>query len=494
MKLVAEKSNAFVVTPRAARLAAAALLAGLFIVAFAARARQLLVDPYPIGVDGYYYVVQVRSLLETGQLNYPAARLGFYWLLPWAAAFGPVVGVKLGAAAGTALAVFPAYALARRVSGSRAAALVGAALVATSAASHFLAAEFLKQGLGLTLALAALASLAWALDRPGWARGALAAALILATAFTHKSSVALVLLVGAPAAWLHLREHDPRRARQALLAAAGLVAALLLLGTLMPASFPGPRDLGLVADAFTTRAEWDLPALALPHHRLGFGPEALLAPRPAAAALTVAWPRLPPFAIGFVALALILAIPWLDVHDVQGAALRLRAAAFVPLAPLAALVIARLVRADVPRVAACAALAAAALLVRPLAPSDGQSHTHPALVAAVRALDGVVPPGASVVTQDRKIAFMARWYARQPMQLHPVASAYRLMPGYWITAELRQALTELRATPPSGVALPRDLHPADENGLVLLPEATFEYLMTRVSPAARAHYHTWPTT
>src|SRR6185369_16654934 len=141
-----------------------------------------------IGVDGYYYVVQVRALLETGHLNYPAAPLAFVWLLPFAKLAGTVTGVKLGAAAGTALAVFPAYALGRRVSGSRAAALVGAALVATSIGSQFLAAEFLKQGLGLTLALTALAALAATLARPGVARAVITVLCVVATALVHKSS------------------------------------------------------------------------------------------------------------------------------------------------------------------------------------------------------------------------------------------------------------------------------------------------------------------
>ena len=59
---MSEKSNPFV-SPRIARLApfaAAAALLALFVIAFVARARELLANPYPIGVDGYYYAVQVR--------------------------------------------------------------------------------------------------------------------------------------------------------------------------------------------------------------------------------------------------------------------------------------------------------------------------------------------------------------------------------------------------------------------------------------------------
>jgi len=501
MKLEREKSIGFV-----AWLAVATMV----VWATWARASQLCADPYPVGVDGYYYVVQVRSLLATGQLNYPAAPLAFFWLAPWAALFGPVAGVKLGAAAGTALAAAPAYALGRRLSGARGAGLVSAALVATSASSQFLAAEFLKQGLGLTLALVALATLAAAIEHPTRTRLTLAGLAFVATFLTHKSSFAVVVLVGAPAAWLALSARAPRWARRALWAGAGLVVLVALLGTLMPGRFPGPQDLRVVGEAFTTRAEWLLPALALPRYQVVFGHDALVALALALAALAtrlVPGSRpLPPLGLGFVALALVIGLPWLDVHDVQGAAFRLRAAAFVALGPLAALVLAqlgalleeRLVDARIfGMLAALAALTL--LLVRPHPTNEGQSRTHPALVAAVRALDGALPAGATVITQDRKVAFMARWYAHQAMRLHPEAHddparTYRLMPGFWITKDLRAALAALRTTPVPDVAPVRDLHPFDEDGLVLVPEATFRYLLAQLPPATQRYYASWPTT
>jgi hypothetical protein len=93
---------------------------------------------------------------------------------------------------------------------------------------------------------------------------------------------------------------------------------------------------------------------------------------------------------------------------------------------------------------------------------------------------------------------MARWYARQPTLLHPPASSaaplYRLMPRVWLTDDLRAAIDELRTSPRADVAPGRDLHPFDADSLVLLPEATFQYLMTRVRPATRAYYQGWPTT
>src|SRR5262245_16206103 len=66
-------------------------------------------SPFPLGVDGYYYPVQVRSLLETGQLAYPAAPLTFWLMAPLAAVTDEITGAKLGAALGGALIALPAY-------------------------------------------------------------------------------------------------------------------------------------------------------------------------------------------------------------------------------------------------------------------------------------------------------------------------------------------------------------------------------------------------
>ena len=51
---------------------ALAAVAALFTWAFVARAGVLLETPTPVGIDGYYYAIQVRALLEEGRLHYPS--------------------------------------------------------------------------------------------------------------------------------------------------------------------------------------------------------------------------------------------------------------------------------------------------------------------------------------------------------------------------------------------------------------------------------------
>lgn len=128
--------------PAFAALAAVALAT----IAFVARWRFLDSFPYPLGIDGFYHAIQLRALLEDHQLYYRASPMAFWLMLPGAWALGPVAGAKVGAALGTAVAVLPVYAIVRRATGDRTAALVGAAIIASSAGGFYLATEFVKQG------------------------------------------------------------------------------------------------------------------------------------------------------------------------------------------------------------------------------------------------------------------------------------------------------------------------------------------------------------
>src|SRR5262245_9031277 len=113
----------------------------------------LTTSPYPMGIDGYFYPIQLRSILEHGTLAYPASPLAFYLMAPFAALTDPITGAKLGAAIGGALIAFPAYGVGRQLGGNRAAGAAAAVLATTSAGSFYLSVEFVKNGWGLTMAL-----------------------------------------------------------------------------------------------------------------------------------------------------------------------------------------------------------------------------------------------------------------------------------------------------------------------------------------------------
>lgn len=475
-------------------IGAACAVAAMCVYAFVVRIRFLHTDPYPWGVDSYYYPVQLRSLLDSGHLNYPALPMVFWLLAPLAWLTDPIEGTKLGAALGTGLMSIPVYLLGKRLCGERAPALVGAALAATSLQAFYLSTEFVKEGVGLTIGAAAVAAILAAVAQPSRRRIGLAVALLLGALLAHKTAFGLALALAAPAV-----AHDlwKRGYRWRLAGGAALLFALSL------AVF-GVADLRLFQSAFTDRADWSMPALVTSRVALYFGRDVTVAAvlGVGVAAVCAFRRQLPPALIGFVALALLLGIPWLDVHNVQGLGFRLRLMAYVLSGPLAAWLIVNLVPTTTAnRAWMSLAVAATLLVMRPseLPKNEGQVRTHPALVAAVRALDGVLPPGSTLITQDRKIAFMTRWYANQPVRLHPPAdldpwTTYRLIPRNLQKQDLKDTLSRLRAERPAGVIQPRDLHPVDPNGLVLMPEATFQWVLDHLQPATREHYLAWPTT
>src|SRR4051812_44746536 len=179
------------------RVAVAAALVALIAWSFWQRWRMLTASPFPLGIDGYFYPIELRALLSRGELAYPASPLAFYLLAPLAWATDPITGAKLGAALWGAAIAVPAYGVGARIGGGRGAGLLAAVLATTSVGSAYLTVEFVKNGIGLTLALGALWAMLAAADRPTRRRPALALAIASAAAAwgTHKMAAALVAIV-----------------------------------------------------------------------------------------------------------------------------------------------------------------------------------------------------------------------------------------------------------------------------------------------------------
>src|SRR5262245_50600145 len=227
----------------------------------------LSVSPFPLGVDGYFYPIQLRSLLEHGELAYPASPLAFYLMAPFAALTDPITGAKLASAVLGAAIAGPAYAVGARLGGSRGAGLVAAALATTSAGSLYLTVEFVKNGIGLTVALTALWLLLRAAERPGRLRIAAAIACLAAAYATHKMAAAIALGVAIPAGLAGLAARGRLHGRRWLVLAAALAvvgAVALGLGALFPQRFLSASDVALVRGLVSTTPRWTAPALVFP--------------------------------------------------------------------------------------------------------------------------------------------------------------------------------------------------------------------------------------
>ena len=478
--------------------AGAAAAVALTAVAAWARYRVLSAYPGPVGVDGYWYAVQLRSLLEDGRTADPTLPAALWFLLPFAGLLGPVAGAKLGAAIGVSLHALTAFALGRVLARSTAAGLVAAALVATSPGSIYLATEFVKQGIGLAVVAGFLAALAAAHQRPsgpnrvipgeevsgreGTVRGgrgriALAAATGAAAALTHKLAFAIALAALGAVLVAEVRRRAERRWLAALVAL-GLVAAGFLTVT-------RSRWLGM----FGGEGDLSLPALRFPSGvALRFGHEAALAAAVALALIGIEVARRrrgtgpldgSPVGWTLVGLALVTALPWLAVDDPDGIGFRLRISAHLALAPLAGLLLAAFVRERRHRAIAALAVAVAIVAVRPLAREEGVVRPNPALVAAAARVAADLPPDAEIVAPDRSVAFLLTWQTRRPARTRPGdgalgARTWRVVPAAWLDAE-------------SAAALP-------PGPLVAVPESTWRATLARLTPTARRRWDEWDRT
>jgi hypothetical protein len=482
------------------RVVVALALAAIVAYSFVLRWRILDATPFPTGIDGYFYPVQLRSLLAHGHLVYPASPLAFWFMAPFAALTDPIVGAKLGAALGGALIALPAYAIGARLGRGWGAGLLAAALATFSAGSTYLTVEYVKNGIGLTVALAALWLALRAIDRPTRRRILVAIAGVIAAILAHKMAAAIVVAIGVPAAFSAAIARGKLRGRRLIYAMLGGIAALLallILGLVAPRRLLSTDDLRLLQGLFTDSPDWSMPAFSVPHYGLDMGHEALTGAILAiGAAVAIAWRGHPSRTVAwaFVALALLIAIPYLAVDDPQGLAFRLRLVAFIPRAMCAAIICGAIPFAH--RELTYAMLAGVIAIA---APRDdqvpGEILTHPALVTSALALH--IPDGGLAIVPERHIAFMIAWYANAPVALHPDGidhdKRWRVLPGSFVElgSPLDQALMTARATP--GVIAPIGVHPRHPNGMVLVAESTWDWVLAQLPPPARAHFGAWHT-
>ncbi len=493
------------------RVSIAAALAVSAMVALSAWQRWQILDatPFPVGVDGYFYAIQVRSLLEHGTLAYAASPLAFWWMVPFTLAAGgdAIIGAKLGAAIGSALIAVPMYFAGKRLgNGSRGAGLIAAALATSSAGSAYLTFEFVKQSLGTVYTIATCAAQPREIvDAPRdglkWSSFGGLVVGALATLLTHKLAFVMLLVLAVPPLVARARRSlFGRRRFYAIGAAVGALIALAIAAIAMPRRVPSFVDLGLVRGLFAA-PRWSLPVLAAPHAQLVFRHEPLIAGVLCIAAAVVVARGTDPVrrAAGWavVALGIFIAQPWLAVDDPQALGFRLRCAAFVPMALAAAIVAGAL---PIPRRQTLLAVLAAALFALGSSGrlTEGEVVMHPALAAATANAAGKIPPGATVIVPERRILYPVQWYTRAPVSLRPAAVAYAnrvrifgLAFAGGAGSPMDQALDQARLDPT--IAPPIGLHPNDRNGLVLVTEPTWEWLLAHVPPDTRAYFARWPT-
>lgn len=205
-------------------------------------AAALFAHPFALGMDGYYYVLQVDDLQTNGRLYFHTRTpLILYALAGLSHLVGdPILSIKLGSIVLHAALCLGIFAIVTSVTRSRRLGALGSAVAAASGAHFYMIAEYINQ-LG---ALVFLTWLGWCVVRARRTRNRmwlLASALCLgAASLSHRSAPAIALAVGVSVALMQLlvtaqmRGHWPFRAAiflvLALLCAPALLAAQTFVG------------------------------------------------------------------------------------------------------------------------------------------------------------------------------------------------------------------------------------------------------------------------
>lgn len=190
----------------------------------------ILLTRYPIlyGIDGPYYLIQLRHLVSEGVIKYPDPPLTYYMLLPfYLLSADPNFGIKVGVSFYAALTALMFYAVFGRAFKSDAAGLVAGALYTASPFAMRLAMDFIKNFIGIFfIALFLYAALS---TRDYRAAVAAAAVSTIGSALSHVldfgvlALIAVLLLVG----WLIKRAESSKTVLYASLTALILSAVIL---------------------------------------------------------------------------------------------------------------------------------------------------------------------------------------------------------------------------------------------------------------------------
>jgi hypothetical protein len=445
----------------------------LTVAAFVLRLLVLFQDEAPRGLDGYYYAVQLRSLLETGRLYYPGMPLAFWLLAPFAALTNPIVGTKIGAAFFASLAIPAIVLIVHTITRDVAYAALGGVIAATSAQSIPLSTEFVKQGVGLTLALTLLAVAARAHKPRHWI---IAGILGVACVATHGTSAVLAVWFVAPI--VVARTHG--KARVTFLAGLALVAAAFLWRY---------RTLILEMGDIQSRVEAPLATrlVALILVLLGVAGYVRRADG-------LRWMAI---LAGPATFAIVLNLPVFERATAAGLAPRLQLLSFVSLAlcfPVALYLLAR--RALVAIVVIVAVLPFALTSFREAARIRYEPPEQ--LTLEIVKLRGLLPSDAVLIAQEHSTAFQVKWLtgvetvSTEPRSIDP-SRTWRLL-SIGIPHRIKERLLSFeKASPNRGLKVIRTSAVPRHFTLVVVPEAAWRAFVASLPPDLRATVDPWPT-
>ena len=209
-------------------------------------------------------------------------------------------------------------------------------------------------------------------------------------------------------------------------------------------------------------------------------------------------------ALGFTVagLGLALALPWLDVSSADGLGFRMRLIAYLPWALCTAIVVGAGLRTlsklpprtttIVTTIVVIASLVFA--VTRKQNRREGVVFTDEHMVSAISAANAYLGKSYVIVT-DRHIGFMTQYYGETDAHLvaepFPAKTTWRLLTGNFISrnAGLRDVIRQAQNA--EGVAPPIGVHPLHPMGVVIMPEATWQWILPRLPDQSRDRLAAW---
>ena len=189
-----------------ARYAVAAALIGIFV--FCVRFSMLQKSAEPNGLDGYFYALQAKSLVQTGTLENPSWNCGYYACGISAFLTGDaVLGVKVWSAVSSALVALSVFLALIALTEHQTTALLGCLLCAASPSCAVMSIDYINNQTGLFFFLLYAAVLVRREKKKSRARSAACAVLFLLSSLSHK--ITLVYAFAFTAIYLlpkHLRQ------------------------------------------------------------------------------------------------------------------------------------------------------------------------------------------------------------------------------------------------------------------------------------------------
>jgi len=211
----------------------------VFLSSFAFYSTMFMKSPLITGIDGPYYLIQVRGLLEGGTLPYGDPPFAFYLFAFFALILGDVTaGVKLGVSLFCSLSVVPMYLLVKRASGESYGGYLATVLLAFSASFVRMLSDFMKNAVGVFF-LISFFYLMHRLAFDGWSlrRFSLAVASLILTGLTHILDLGVALLYLAVYSIVILALNVNRREYAKASGLMGLSVAMFITATALYSPF-----------------------------------------------------------------------------------------------------------------------------------------------------------------------------------------------------------------------------------------------------------------